>query len=837
MDLSYRVDDDVFDFGEWVTTEFQIPKCKTVIDETGRSEGLDNISPTVVVEELESEQVSDTASDHLFNVPSSSVRDKADTVPVSFPLNKKPSNEVSRDEQDTIRYRAFSESSLEQHFPDSAVLNIVDDQDAEDECESVFQSLYYDKTYQDFLTDAAESCPSTDYCESEMISESTPPLHERTDAEFLRETSFTGTEEGIYSDSNFLTEYNSIRLFDSMLFSSALPKKSLHDDFGETSGKSAFTQELDYEGDNSILKFAQQLDYDDLPISRGVRLITSGSSIELGLLTKSAFPDRHEQTGLKSQPVNVLKEKTDLKRARQLKEVTILHRDFADLEDGDLTKLFAPVPPKKVNKGEPVKRKKKSDLKEPSEVPNPFPGVAAGQFFLHSKDRSRAMAKEPEPEPQPQIDINLEDPDKWHRTLHTAFDLEDDILGDITFKQAEILTLLTLLESIAEDLCSVDRSSDAFTSGELKPHPPTALSIASSKVAKGFQKFSLIALNTPGMPTYAKSADEDSTTELDLKQREEAPLNNVAYTLVSEVSASLPGAVTAFLCLARPANEANSAQEHWHQQSQSTVIQGVEEVRPSDCILNNRFVSATNGSPKWKRSIGKILAKSLAAGGSGNKSMLFKDDSIRTRKSMSGISLKSPWRSKTTEEPRSNFNIESGLSLTGYAAMYTASNDLALPVDGAMMSRGGEEAKKMLSSDPEVVDEVALESKGSLYSDGTLNSLMDDKLRAKKSISEYIPTPAPVAPKTYLYEVERKWFGLRRVKMLAERQPTIRFAAEPIFITEPVKELDRHNTEQSDGTSEEYSQTRAKPILKRHATLGTPKKGAGLRSFFSGRTA
>lgn len=892
--MSYNATGDTSDFGEGVMSDFQLKKSMTIVDDVP-----DNVLSMGMsrCEDIPSEVVLPDWGFELANweieLAKSNVKQSSLTGAYEdrkLPLINPPSDQelplnIRRKALENILQNTMFQDSSFGGKDEAALLCVADDAaDFEQEGHhTLFPSIYYDKTYQEFLNDAADGISghiddldhhTSSYPELN-ISVFPPPSQE-----FIRDSAFTDDVE-FFGDNEHLAKFGDKKLVNSLPSSFGVPKRVLIDD--------------DDDSQDSILSgtinFYARLSIEHLPVSRGIRLITSGSSIEPRLLGSEIlfkYETLRDVASVSSpQSAQLPKEEENTKRTlRRSKEATIAHSDFANLEEGDLVSLFYVVSPEP-RKKRSLRQKSKSKSKDPALNYKKHKSLTYTShdthqikcinetlvekskneplfISLYSKDMLGMNGPEMPPEELhedlqfggDEPDIN--DSEVWLNALNSAFDIDDDILDDILFDHAIIPTLLTTLQD------SLPLEMGFHTNGKRKEpnnnlasvndlervHSVSALSLASAMVSEMFKKLSGKAHHNSEVSPIEDPAE--SATVLDA----------VMNTLMSQATVSPPGTVIAYL-YAEEVKKAKSRRSLFHEKipSTSTKIDQLthQETQSSDWKLNNRLINARNpDAPKKRRSIRKIFSGKSPPNDEVNAGELnpkpskadlhshaSTDNSERDQKKTGTIiSLKSLWRSKSTirshQRKVSNFNLESGESLSGYAAEYASTRELGSPrVSSAF------EAQRMWSLMADDLLNQIPETAGSEETgDDTLTSLMEDKLRGLKSISEYIPTPAPVAPMAYQFEEadHKGWLGLRRFKTLnyLKKDRTIRFATDPVYITESVSKLGGVLTGEapySTGSLNSLfdSSIRTRSILKRQGTLNSSRRGHGLKSFFSSK--
>jgi hypothetical protein len=700
------------------------------------------------------------------------------------------------------------------------MLNVVDGLESDNK--SLLDSQYHRKTYQDFLKDAVDSKINGSQFQQQPFTS----LFPSDNGEFVRESTFSTEDLSFHSDND--------KLFNPILSSFNFPKYG-----AEPHGNEKLLEPDD--GNEEPGCVYVHCDIDVLTINNGMEPTISGSSIEPKLFTKAMDEytdfENFEERMSESSSFKLREEEENKKRAeRRIKEATICHNDFAPLEEGMLFHMFH-LPSPKSRKGSSTRRKRRSRKK--AMKPESKTDIAHELLVsLYTKDTAISyQAEKAEQEEGTQTYIDLRNPEEWLCTLNSAFEIDDDILGEINFDRTEISTLLTALESLGDVLLSNDITE---TDAE-KPSPNTAVSLAGTRVLDISQKLSERALDPPAAPNSAISL---ISSRLNEKQEPETVIDVVMSSPETELAMSPPGTLTAFLYPKYDPEAKTNKQNQslFHEGIQSVLTKGDQCVKSigsgvADEVLDNCFVNPpTKASRKRQRSFRKIffaksppLRKSSDSEKSDRTLENAKDEDLQSdRKSGTVISLKSLWRSKLiSHSSMSRFNLESGESLDEYVADYVGHRDLKLPRYGDMLSKGGEAAKKMMLDACNPISELGPDSRESDDSDDTLTSFVADKLHCgTSSVLEYSPMPGPGVSKSYQFDKDKRWFGLGRFKTMGhmKRHPTISFAQEPIYITEPAKQLNLCASQNSDGTLEGDSVSHTKSILKRRTTLGTHKR-------------
>jgi hypothetical protein len=813
LDLSYYLNDDISHSAEGLVARPRLPDYGAVVSRGSGSVLLQN---TFKILECESKEFTRVREDFDGRGDTTTVEEYPNdpsTLNITEPDSSLTSgvlHPVEKQKQHSELPSAGTEKSVH-------MLNVVDGLESDDE--SLLDSQYHQKTYQDFLKDAVDSkINGSQFQQLPFVS-----LFPSDNGEFVRESTFSAEDLSFHSDND--------KLFNPLLSSFNFPKHG-----SEPHGNEKVLGHDDCNEETGCVHVHRGIDV--LTINSGMEPTMSESSIEPKLLTKAMnectdFENLEEGVSESSSSKLRKEEEENKKRAeRRIKEAAICHNDFAPLEEGMLFHMFY-LPSPKSKKGSSTRRKRRSRKKTMKSEGKT--DIAHGLLVsLYTKDTVISYQTEKsEQEEGTQAGIDLKNPEEWLCTLNSAFDIDDDILGEMNFDPAEISTLLTALESLGDVLLS----NDITETDAAKPCPNVAVSPAGTTVLGISQNLSEKALDPPAAPSSAISL---VSSRLNEKQEPETVIDVIMSSPGTELAMSPPGTLTAFLYPKYdPEGRTNKKnQSLFHEGIHSVLTKGDQCVKSigssvPDEVSDSRFVCPpTKPSRKRQRSFRKILfAKSplLRKSSDSEKSNRILanaevEDLQSDRKSGTIISLKSLWRFKLISHSTSmsRFNLESGESLDEYVADYVGHRDLRLPRYGDMLSKGGEAAKKMMLDGCDPISVLGPDSRESDDSDDTLTSFVADKLHAgDSSVLEYSPTPGPVVSKSYQFDKDNRWFGLRRFKTMGhmKKHPAIRFAQEPTYITEP----NLYAIENSDDTSEgDSGHTRS--ILKRRTTLGKQKR-------------
>lgn len=764
------VNEDLFDFGGGVSTDFKLSTYQTVIEQGLRS---DTMSPECKSkpqgEDLEESMLADES--RMLTVVETTDGDGTDV-------------KLHSDSVDVLTLPRIYDQELMAH------LDVVDDPDSaieDDEGYSRGSTIDRDRTYQVFLNDAAES--------TQIQRRGIFPKPKYLELDTLK----------VSVDSNGLFSASSgKRLIDSLNSSFNFPRRIMSAD--------AVGRSLS-DGDDT-LGLGSRISLEDAPVNRGVKLITSGSSIEQSIYKRSLTGHPLESVFETSKVVNAVEEydHNKAKTNRRSREATINHNDFGQLETGQLELLFHIESPEQI-----VTRK--YTVNGTGNATNGECDMQ-GLVSLYAKDLQKGS-----PERQNQslvtgdslihLNIYQENPERWGNTLTSAFELNDDILCDVKFEQANICSLLSALDSVSEDNSAKVLSVEPLT--KIRPTSPiahaSAIVVDMIKSISGKKSASLTTedTNTASVTQANKSSttEEDTITTLD-------PRSLQIQTVPSEVTVSPAGTMTAML-LAKDTSEKSTVKSLFQERIQSTSA--LEKSDQADTLkdwtLNNRFVSPPLVT-KRRNSIKKIFFTSPQP--SVNPSKKWNEDDRHERedkeeKPGSIISLKSLWRSRTLSLSRQpQFNLESGASLSN-------PDDFVLPEPGQERFKGFDDARKMLDGH----DTIKLSSSRDSNETGdTLTSLMDDKFRGFKSVSEHAPTPAPVISiDSRNKPTNNKWFRIKRLRTPSHRKRVVSFkiSDDNMYINE------------SDTISERYRGEET--VLKRTQSDLQQRRPTRFRSFFS----